>query len=288
VGLTLNGSQVEVIGGSTAPQSGYPYKMQYLVQGVNPSRGSVANFRVSGFDFSQADPAVNMVYSGGLQAGAHMVMRNCKMPAGWTGDITNAAITTPGCRVVMDNCSSSTLNYIHRISDIAGKLREETTLVRSGGASDGVTPISWRIDTTSYCLFPNSPFKTGEFVIYNSAVGTAKTVTVEILHDAGVAAGKGSGAGYAFRNDEVWLEVQYLGDTASPLGSIINNEVDVVTAPSNQPSSTATWTTTGMTTPMTQKLQVTITPQVIGFIHVRVCATTPGKTFYVDPSITVA
>jgi hypothetical protein len=61
-----------------------------------------------------------------------------------------------------------------------------------------------------------------------------------------------------------------------------------LTTPAAQTASTATWTTTGLTTPNTQKLEVTFTPQKKGLVQARVVLAKASKTIYVDSKLTVA
>ena len=80
-------------------------------------------------------------------------------------------------------------------------LTEETTIVRTGGASDGTTPISWKIVTTANCNY-SMPFECPPIAIWNDTTGSAVTATVEGIW----------GGGAVPNDDEVWLEVEYLGD----------------------------------------------------------------------------
>jgi hypothetical protein len=128
------------------------------------------------------------------------------------------------------------------------------------------------------------------FSIWNDTTGVAKTVTVEFVHDTNVAAGQGAGTSFAFRDDEIWLEVEYLGASGSPLGTIIRDvKATPLTTAADQTSSSVGWTTTGMTTPVKQKLvSASFTPQQKGYIQCRVYVAKASKTIYVDPKITVA
>ena len=85
------------------------------------------------------------------------------------------------------------------------------------------------------------------------------------------------------------MEVQYLGTSGTPLALFVDDAAaDYITATADQADSSASWTTTGMTNPNTQKLNVTFTPQEKGFIHAVVRLAVASKTVYVDPKITVS
>jgi ABC-type phosphate transport system substrate-binding protein len=123
-----------------------------------------------------------------------------------------------------------------------------------------------------------------EIVKWNDTVGSAQTCTVEIVHDS-----QGSGTSSAFTDAEVWLEIQYLGTSGVPLGSVLTDaKADVLATAADQASSAVTWTTTGLTTPLKQKVAVTFTAQEIGFIHAKVVLAKASAVCYVDPKLTVA
>lgn len=211
------------------------------------------------------------------------VIRNCKLPASWTGDLINAAVSA-GCRAEMYNCDSGDTNYRLWIEDFAGNIKHETTIVRTGGASDGTTTLSWKMASSANAEYPHQTLVSPEIVRWNETTGSAITVTVEIIHDS-----QGAGASSAFQDDEIWLEVQYLGTSGFPLGSFIDDaKADVLATAADQTSSSETWTTTGLTTPVKQKLAVTFTPNEKGFIHAKVHLAKASKTAYVDPELTVS
>ena len=100
------------------------------------------------------------------------------------------------------------VNYAVHRQRISGMLTEETTIVRTGGASDGTTPIAWKIVTTANCTY-SMPFECPPIAIWNDTVGSAVTATVEGIW----------GGGAVPNDDECFLEVEYLGDASSPLAS---------------------------------------------------------------------
>lgn len=231
---------------------------------------------VSGVDFSNFTSGVHLVKQGSIGL---FVFRNCKLPASWTGNLVTGTILGRGFRVEMYNCDNADTNYRLWIEDYAGSIKSETTLIRTGGASDGATGLSWKMASSANCSYPAVPLESGEFVIWNDTTGSSKTATVEILHDSAT----------NLTDGEIWLEVQYLGTSGYPLGSFITDaKADVLTTAADQTTSSATWTTTGMSNPNTQKLSVTFTPQEKGPIYVKVIMTKASKTVYVDPVITVS
>lgn len=235
---------------------------------------SSATVLMSGFDLSNLSSTVNLCNC--ASDGAVFVFRNCKLPASWSGSI-NASTIGKGSRFELYNTDSSATNYRIWIKDGYGDLTNEGTLVRAGGANDGTNPLSWKVVTSADAEW-SSPMVSGEIVAWNDTTGASKTITVEILHDSVT----------NLKDSEVWLEVQYLSSSGAPLGAFVNDGVDILATGANQSTSSATWTTTGMSNPNKQKLEVTFTPQMKGFIHAVAKVAKASYTLYVDPKLTIS
>lgn len=206
-----------------------------------------------------------------------VTLRNTKLPA----SITVVTGTNPGPGgplVRMHNCDSADTNYRFAEHSFEGSIVNETTIVRTGGASDGTTPIAWKMVSSAGTLFWH-PLQSPEIVRWNEAVGSPLTVTVEFVHDSVTNA----------QDDEIWLEVEYLGTSGTPLGIRASDRMtNILSTPADQADSSEAWTTTGLANPNTRKLSVSITPQEKGFIHARVMVANPSTTYYIDPLMTVA
>lgn len=201
---------------------------------------------------------------------------NCKLPASWTGSLFTGT-RGAGQRVSMYNCDNADTNYRLWIEAYSGSVRDETIIVRTGGASDGTTPISWKMVTNANSNELTVPLRSDPIAVWNSTVGTPITVTLETVTD-----------NVTLTDAEAWIDVDYLGTSGFPLGaSISDKRATVLTTPANQTSSSVAWTTTGLTTPVKQKLSVTFTPQEVGFIYATVRLAKASTTVYVDPEITV-
>ena len=188
----------------------------------------------------------------------------------------DASTTTPSLGansnyvVVFNNLDTASCNTNYRSgkSMRAGSETHETTIVRTGGASDGTTPQSRKIVTTANC-HRLGPFRSSDAAIWCDGTGVSKTITVYGVW----------GGGAVPNNDEIWIEALYLGDSASPKGSVIRScPADVLTAGSAVPSDTSAWG--GSTTPF--KMSVTFTPQKKGWVFLNVCVGRASSTFYVD------
>lgn len=169
----------------------------------------------------------------------------------------------------------------HFIEDhYLGQTIEETTIVAANGASDGVNSYSYKITTTNKCSIANPYLVRPPMFKHNTATGASKTFSVEILHDSAT----------ALKDSEVWLSVDVLDNVSGYqyTRTYTDRAASVIAAGANQPSSSASWTTTGMTAPNKQKLEVTATPQLAGYMRGSVVCAKPSKTFYLNPMMAIS
>ena len=131
---------------------------------------------------------------------------------------TNPGVVGP--TVWLDLCDSADTSYMMRRHQYAGDAYSETTIVRTGGASDGTTSLSHKMVSGATVLF-SLPFLGPEMVIWNNAVGSSQTMTCEIVHDSVT----------ALTDAEVWLETEYLGTTGFPLSLFVNDRAADILAP---------------------------------------------------------
>jgi hypothetical protein len=262
--LTLS-NVVEIVGGSI--ESGSTF--------MNPLFNPAGNLTVTGFDFSNLPSSYDLTWHT-TAVSNRVIYRDCKMPSSWSGSPYSAP--TGGSIGMLHNSDSGDTNYFLYTVSYAGVVVHETTRVRTGGATDGTTPLSWKMTSSSNASWPGSLVASPEIVVWNDAVGVSKTATVEILSDSAT----------SLTDDDIWLEVVYLGTSGVPLGSLVTDTASTFTvAASNQTPSYVTWTTTGMTNPNKQKLSVTFTPQEKGFIHATVKLAKASTTVYVCPKLVI-
>lgn len=247
---------------------------------------------VENVDLSNGGSSMNIFSSTG---NGLMLIRDCKLPASWSGSLFTGTIQ-PGCRAEMHNCDSGDTNYRLAVADYNGTIVSNdvigTTDVTGSSKFNGATELSrfsWKMDSGSGALYPMRSLATPDILVWNDAVGSSKTFSIEYVADTNVAAGQGAGTASAFQNNEVWVELAYLGTSGFPLGSRVESRpANILTTPTDN-SAGGTWTTTGLTTPKTGKLSVTFTPQEKGYVIARVCIGKASKTIYVDPnSATIA
>jgi hypothetical protein len=253
-----------VIGGTTSPTNAFL---------PNTNNGAVlAN--ISGVDFSGWGAGVNLV--GGTQTGnARVVFRDCRLPASWSGVLMSGALMVGG-RVEMHNCDSDDTNYRLWVEDYFGSIKSETVIVRTGGATDGETPLSWKMTSSADTEFPHQVLYSPEIAIWVDTAGVLEDLTVEIVTD-----------NVTLTDAECWVEVLQVGTVGYPLGEWLTDAPNVLASAANHSTSTETWTTTGLGTPVKQKIERQIMPFKKGYINVRVALAKPSTTVYVCPKVDV-
>lgn len=158
-----------------------------------------------GCDFSSVTGTVMPAQSGGSGfLGA--LFADCKFAGGATYAASPGGAS--GTFIDIVRSSSDTKTYIQRRYTYPGSLVEESTIIRTGGASDGTTGISWNINTNANALWGRQ-FEAFPIVIWNPTTAGNVTVTIcGIINAAAVP-----------NNDDIWMDVEYLGSSAAPLGS---------------------------------------------------------------------
>ncbi|TIQ85254.1 MAG: hypothetical protein E5X38_21225 [Mesorhizobium sp.] len=232
-------------------------------------RGGLIECR--GVDLSAAGSGKTLVGAITGSSNAKVTFEDCKLNA----SVTLAGTPTQQGSLFVDAWRTGSLGANYQFASVryAGTLTEETTIVRTGGASDGTTPLAWKIVTTansSYYL----PFECQPIMIWNDTTGSSVTATIQGIW----------GGGAVPNDDEIWIEVEYLGDASSPQGSFVNDaKADPLAAAAGQAAGSGTWG--GSTTKFA--LSATFTPQQKGWIACRVKCAKASTTFYIDPKVTL-
>lgn len=207
---------------------------------------------------------------------ADIYLQNCKLNAGVT--VKTGTSQGPGAiEVYMHNCDSGTTSYRMYEWKYDGTTQSETTLVRTGGASDGATTISWKMISGANTFFYRG-LESPKISQWQTTTGSAKTATIEFLHDSVT----------ALTNADIYAEVEYFATTNPGTSFATNRASDILATPAAHATSTATWTTTGMVNPNKQKLVVNFTPGMVGPVRVKVYLLKASYTVYIDPLVTIA
>ena len=105
-------------------------------------------------------------------------------------------------------CDNAGHNYRSEYYDYAGALTSETTAVRTGGATDQTTKIAWKLVTSANASL-GAPLQTFPIARWNAVTGSNRTVTIHGIVNATAVP----------NTDEIWIDVDYLGDASSALSS---------------------------------------------------------------------
>lgn len=244
---------------------------------------------VSGVDLSGIGSSC-AIFEAGTNA-THGVVRNCKLPASWTGALITGTLL-PDDRCEMYNCDNSDTNYRVYIQDYAGSIIEETAVYNDAGVDTtgiestnaDIAGFSWKMVSSANAEFPHQRLASPEIVKWNETVTGTLTATVEIVHNS-----QGAGTAGALLDNEIWLEVMCMDPGGTPIGKWQSDRCANLNLNSNaadQSSSGASWTgdSAGWDT---QKLSVSFTPKEKGYVHARVCLAKASATVYVDPLLTI-
>jgi len=211
---------------------------------------------------------------------AHVYFTNCKTAATWAA--TNSAMMNRKneellfVNVGSGNDPTSLIQY-----KLEGNTTSSTTIYRSSGATVEGIATSWLTTTTADCK-QDYPYTSPWIYGYISSTGS-KTFDLYITNDTA-----------DFYDNEVWLEIDYLGAASSGKWS---NKTDymadrLATAAVQTDDTTSTWNGSGPSYTYKQKLSVTATVNTAGMFRARVCvgvaSITSTRKFYIDPLVTVS
>lgn len=269
--ITINNGFFHWNGGGIEAGSTSPTKLMSI------AGTSQAGHRVllENLDLSAASAGIDLCNSQVLY-NDRVTFRNIRVPTSWSGDITAAYSTSAMGRVEAFNIyeSSGHINHRMTITDGCGTITAEIALIKAGGASDGTTPISWKMVTNTAVSFPVAHLWGPEIIYWNNDIGVAKTVSIDFLRDSVT----------GLKDNEIWLEVLYPGSSSTPINSFVTGKAALLASGSTVASSSVGWTTTGMTNPNKQRMSVTFTPQVVGNWVIKICLAKASTTLYADPS----
>lgn len=234
-----------------------------------------------GIDFTNADPSFNPFC---VNYNCKQVLTNCKLPTNWTGSLATSTNYAGASQTFeMYNCDTTASNYRIMYASDLGFLRETTSITKVNGATDGTTALAWVITNNTNALnnigARSFNFATPPIAYWNDTVGTPITVSLDVLTNSST----------LLYNNNIWLEVEYLGDSSSTMSTIVDSRGPILSTATVLPTSPATWNgTSGFTNAQLRQLSVTITPQMKGFIVVKVHIAFTTAVIYIDPKLMVA
>jgi hypothetical protein len=180
-------------------------------------------------------------------------------------------------------CDSSGTAYKSARYAYEGTETTETSITRVGGAADPTGQAQARKIVTTANSQWLRPFRAEPYAIWNPR--TAANVVVTVCGTVN--------AGALPNNDDIWLEVEYLGSSLTPLGTIVTTtKSNVLAANAAVASDGSSWNGGGSGVGWSPfKLTATLSspqPGLAGYIHVRPRVAKPSATFYLDPQVTLS
>jgi hypothetical protein len=236
-----------------------------------------ANVTLEALDLGQLTGALDKQASA-VEIGNWLV-KDCKLNASMTFPTPQAF----GQTVQVVRCDSGATAYKSARYQYEGTETTEPSITRVGGASDPTGQAqSRKIVTTANSQWLR-PFKAEPYAIWNPTTGANVTVTVYGTINAGALP----------NNDDIWLEVEYLGSSASPLGTIVmTTKSNLLAANAAVASDASTWNGGGSGAGWSPfKLTTTLSapqPGMAGYLNARVRAAKASTTFYLDPKVVLS
>jgi hypothetical protein len=238
--------------------------------------GRGGSIDISDVDLSGAGSGKTLISSTAGAASVWVRLMDCKLNASVTMVSASAAIGSVSTDLI--RCGSTGVNYkVHR-DRYTGTLDDETTITRSGGATDGTTPISWKIVTMANASF-NLPFEAIPTAIWNDSTSNVTATIYGTIN-----------SGTLPNNDEIFIDVEYLGSSSTPQGSIATSaKADLIAVAAAVSSDASSWNGGGSGAGWSPfKLTATFTPAQKGPINIIVKAGKASTTYYVDPMVVLS
>jgi hypothetical protein len=187
---------------------------------------------VNDFDMTNLSSGVNLTQH---QVGYGVMDFNaCRLPSSWTGAMIRSGYAVPGARVRLNNCNAGAVNYYFAEQDgSVGTIATDAVVVRTGGMTDGTTPVSWKMACTSTATRAVHPLTSGRRVLWNETTGSDVTLTAHFIHNGGA----------KLKDSELVLAVTNVLNSASyPLGARVTSEpATLLTAAADLDVSTEAW-----------------------------------------------
>lgn len=228
---------------------------------------------ITGVDFSGL-PATLPLSRFNSAAFGRIIFRNIKVATDWSADAAASGLLAQSAFAEVNNASHANGDILIRMTGAVGNMREDRTIVRSGGTNDGAG-YSLKVTTGAAAIYPLQPFTSPEIVPFYFATTGAKTATFDLIHDSAT----------PINDDEVWVELNYYNTAGQFLGAIASSRRGLMSAPAPLASSSAVWVSTGMTNPNKQKITIPFTMNEPGIVQAKWCVAKPSYTVYLDGKI---
>jgi hypothetical protein len=203
-----------LVSGSTVPN------FLMTLSSLNPS------VVLEALDLSQLTGGLITTVSGSVFGS--VLVKDCKLNAA----MTVATPANSGLTVQIIRSDNSVGAYKSNRYQYEGTETTETTITRTGGAADPTGQAQSRKLVTTANAQWLRPFKAEPYAIWNTVTGSNVTVTVYGTVNSY----------YIPTNDEIWLEVEYLGSASTPLGSMVTTtKASLLASPAAVASDDSVW-----------------------------------------------
>lgn len=195
-----------------------------------------------------------------------VILEGCILNAGVT--LSNA-ITDIGPSLDLYGSSATNQPYIILEDSFYGTMQSETTVIKTGGSSDGVTPISLKfVSNANPIVGYNGINNVMPILFWADTIGN-NTFEVDVLTD-----------GLTLTEEDAFIEVCHpQAGVQRALASSVDH------AGANLAASAATWVTTGIGAPSKQKISITVNVGQKGWIEARLYFTRPSAVMYADVKV---
>jgi hypothetical protein len=159
--------------------------------------------------------------------------------------------------------------YYIEESMFTGTVQAETTIIKTDGSRDGVTPISLKFVSNANALQGYHPLKNQMPILFWADTIGNNTFEVEVLTD-----------GLILTEEDAWLELFH------PQAGVQRAlATSLVREGANLAASVVDWTTTGLGAPNKQKISLTVNVGQKGWIEAYICFARPSAIMYADVKI---
>lgn len=202
-----------------------------------------------------------------------ILLDSCKISAAVTRLETTLTNKGNNDEVELINCFDGT-NTLNERYSYAGAVTTDRSTTLTGGAQDDIGLYSLKMVASARADKYVIPLDGFWLDVENTAIGSAKTATVEIISSA------------SLNNDEISLLLEYMGTSGSSVASFLTTLPAVLSTAAAVTTSTVTWNSPPAT-PVKQKLSVSFTPQVAGRLRGLVRLGKVSTTVWINPQIAI-
>ena len=195
------------------------------------------------------------------------IFEGCLFNAGVT--VSSGLSGNAGAQLRIYGSSATNQPYYIQEDMHEGTVQSETTIIKTGGSSDGVTPISLKNITNANTESGFMGVKNVMPILFFANTIGNNTFEVDLVTD-----------GLTLTEEDVYMQLMHpQAGVLRAFDSSVNHDA------ANLPASSATWVTTGLGAPNKQKVSITVNVGQKGWVEVHLVVTRPSSIVYADVKI---